>query len=169
MFLVFALVTLIGALAMFRQKNVIVAGLCMVLCFFGVAGLFILLANPVSAALQIIVYSGAIMVLVLFTIMLLNSHEEEPALAPRPLQRWGGALLAAVLGAGAFRLVTGSKTVAALGNAAEAARGTAPVKAMTLEQVGGALFSGHLLAFELVGLLLLAAMIGAVALTKKEF
>jgi len=164
MFLGFALITLVSAVAMLLQKNVIVAGLCMVLCFFGVAGLFVLLANPVAAALQIIVYSGAIMVLVLFTIMLLNSHEEEPAVSPRPIQRWGGVGLVAIFAVGAITLVTRSGAVATL----EAASGKLPLKAMTLEQVGGALFGSHLLAFEVVGLLLLAAMVGAVALVKKD-
>ena len=53
MFITFALITLLGALGMLLQKNVIVAGLFMVAAFFGVAGLFVLLANPVAAALQI--------------------------------------------------------------------------------------------------------------------
>ena len=162
MFLLFALITLIGALAMFRQKNVIVAGLCMVLTFFGVAGLFLMLSNPVAAALQIIVYSGAIMVLVLFTIMLLNSHEEEPAVQARPVQRWVGAALIAILGAFAFRIVMGSKALADLNNAAR------PVEGMNLLKVGEEVFQHYLLGFEIIGLLLLAAMVGAVALTKKE-
>ncbi|HTL98650.1 MAG TPA: NADH-quinone oxidoreductase subunit J, partial [Holophagaceae bacterium] len=79
MFAVFALITLLGAVLMLLQKNAIQAGLCLALCFTGVAGLFVLLGNPVAAALQIIVYAGAILVLVLFVIMLLNHHEEEPA------------------------------------------------------------------------------------------
>jgi NADH-quinone oxidoreductase subunit J len=162
MFIVFALITLLGAGAMILQKNVITAGLCMVLTFFGVAGLFLLLANPVAAALQLIVYSGAIMVLVLFVIMLLNSHEEEPAVQGRPIQRWGGVALCAVLGAGALALVFKSPAAAELGAK------VGPAKAMTLETVGRELFTTHLLAFEVVGLLLLAAMIAAVALTKKE-
>jgi len=162
MFIVFALITLLGAGAMILQKNVITAGLCMVLTFFGVAGLFLLLANPVAAALQLIVYSGAIMVLVLFVIMLLNSHEEEPAVQGRPIQRWGGVALCAILGTGALWLVFKSPAAAELGAKA------GPVKAMTLETVGREMFTTHLLAFEVVGLLLLAAMIAAVALTKKE-
>ncbi len=162
MFLLFALITIIGALAMFRQKNVIVAGLCMVLTFFGVAGLFLMLSNPVAAALQIIVYSGAIMVLVLFTIMLLNSHQEEPAIQSRPVQRWVGASLIAVLGAFAFRIVAGSKALADINKAA------LPVEGMNLLRVGEEIFRHYLLAFEFIGLLLLAAMVGAVALTKKE-
>ena len=162
MFLLFALITIIGALAMFQQKNVVVAGLCMVLTFFGVAGLFLMLSNPVAAALQIIVYSGAIMVLVLFTIMLLNSHEEEPALQARPIQRWVGASLIAVLGAFAFRIVMGSKALVDINKA------VGPVEGMNLARVGEEIFKNYILGFEVVGLLLLAAMVGAVTLTKKE-
>ncbi len=162
MFLVFALVTLLGALAMFRQRNVIVAGLCLVLTFFGVAGLFVLLSNPVAAALQIVVYSGAIMVLVLFVIMLLNSHEEEPPEASRPVQAWAGAILAALLGAGAVKLVAGSPFLADL----DLKAGVVP--AMDLQRVGDEIFRHHLAAFEVVGLLLLAAMIGAVTVAKRK-
>lgn len=164
MFLLFALITLLSAVAMLLQKNVIVAGLCMVLAFFGVSGLFVLLANPVAAALQIIVYSGAIMVLVLFTIMLLNSHEEEPAQQPRSIQRWGSVLLVGILAVGVIAVLSRSSSVARL----EVESAKLSLKAMTLEQVGGVLFSGHLLSFEVVGLLLLAAMVGAVSLTKKD-
>jgi NADH-quinone oxidoreductase subunit J len=162
MFLAFALVTLLGAFAMFRQRNVIVAGLCLVLTFFGVAGLFVLLANPVAAALQIVVYSGAIMVLVLFVIMLLNSHEEEPSESSRPVQAWAGALLAAVLGVGVVKLVLESQALRQLESQAPA------VVPMTLQRVGDEIFARHLVAFEVVGLLLLAAMIGAVSVAKRK-
>jgi len=159
-FLIFALIALVGALLMFRLKNLIMAGLSLVLSFVGVAGLFLLLANPVAAALQIIVYSGAIVVLVLFVIMLLNSHEEEPAEKPRAIQRWGSALAVAVMGAGAFWLVRSSKLLAAMPEP--------KVDPMTLQRLGAYLFREHLLAFEIVGLLLLAAMIAAVSLVKRE-
>jgi NADH-quinone oxidoreductase subunit J len=163
MFITFALITLLGAVAMLLQKNVIVAGLCMVATFFGVAGLFVLLANPVAAALQVIVYTGAIMVLVLFVIMMLNSHEEEKAQSARPVQRWVSLALVAALAFGAVKLVLASPGVKAL-----ALSGAAMPQAMTLQKVGTALFAGHLLGFEVAGLLLLAAMIGAVALTKRN-
>ena len=163
MFLVFARITLLGALGMLLQKNVIVAGLCMVAAFFGVAGLFVMLANPVAAALQIIVYTGAIMVLVLFVIMMLNSHEEEPAESARPIQRWLSAVLALALAAGAVKLVLASPGAQKL-----AASGAAMPQAITLQGVGATLFADHLLGFEVAGLMLLAAMIGAVALTKRN-
>jgi NADH-quinone oxidoreductase subunit J len=162
MFLVFALVTLFGAFAMFRQRNVIVAGLCLVLTFFGVAGLFVLLSNPVAAALQIVVYSGAIMVLVLFVIMLLNSHEEEPPEFTRPVQAWAGSLLAAILGAGAIKLVLDSQMLKNLDLQAK------PVLSMTLQRLGNEIFARHLVAYEVIGLLLLVAMIGAVSVAKRK-
>jgi NADH-quinone oxidoreductase subunit J len=147
---------------MLLQRNVIVAGLFMVLAFLGVSGLFLLLANPVSAAFQVIVYSGAIMVLVLFVIMLLNSHEEEPAVAPRPIQRWLSVAVALVMGVGAVKLVLASKVAAALDKVGPGG-GT-----VTLDHLGDSLFRDHLLSFEVIGLMLLAAMVGAVALTKRE-
>jgi NADH-quinone oxidoreductase subunit J len=161
MFLVFALITLAGAVALVFQRNLVVAGLCLVLCFMGVAGLFLLLLNPVAAALQIIVYSGAIVVLLLFVIMLLNEHQEEPAAKARPLQRWGSAAVLLVLGAGAARLVAVSPLLCRLDNGA-------PPAALDLAVLGNALFSEHLVAFEAAGLLLLAAMVAAVALVKRD-
>jgi len=163
MFLIFALITLLGAVAMFRSQNLIVAGLCLVLTFLGVAGLFLLLANPVAAALQVIVYSGAIVVLVLFVIMLLNNHVEEPPQHAHSIQRWLGALCAAVLGAGACLAVARSQALVDLGKA-----GAGRIPAMDLQQVGVSLFQQHLVGFEAAGLLLLAAMVAAVALVKKE-
>ena len=160
MFLIFALITLLGALLMFRMKNLIMAGLSLVLCFIGVAGLFLLLGNPVAAALQIIVYSGAIVVLVLFVIMLLASHEEEAPEKPRGIQRWGSAVAVSVLGVGAFWLVKSSKVLAATSSP--------NVDPMTLNRLGTYLFREHLVAFEIAGLLLLAAMIAAVSLVKRE-
>lgn len=160
MFLAFAILTLAGALSVLWQRNLILAGLSLVLSFLGLAGLFILLANPVAAALQVIVYSGAIVVLVLFVIMLLNTHQEEPAERERPIQRWLGLTAAALLGAGAVGAVLASPAVGGLK--------AAPAAAMTLQRLGAALFRDHLLGFEVAGLLLLAAMVAAVLLVKKE-
>jgi NADH-quinone oxidoreductase subunit J len=160
MFLIFALITLAGAVALALQRNLVVAGLCLVLSFTGVAGLFLLLANPVAAALQIIVYSGAIVVLLLFVIMLLNEHQEEAAVKARPLQRWVSAAVLLALAAGVVKLVAASPVLRRL----EASGAQVP----TLGSLGNALFSDHLLAFEVAGLLLLAAMVGAVALVKRD-
>ena len=162
MFLIFALLTLFGALALSFHRNLVVAGLCLVVTFMGVAGLFLLLANPVAAALQIIVYSGAIVVLLLFVIMMLNSHQEEPAERSRLFQRGGAILVALVLGAGALKVVLASPLLKKLNET------NLPSEAMDLNRLGIALFSDHLVAFEIAGLLLLASMIGAVALVKRD-
>jgi len=162
MFLAFALVTLGGALALFMQRNAVQAGLCMMLSFFGMAGLFLLLANPVAAALQVIVYSGAITVLVLFVVMLLQSHREEPAEYPRHVQKTLSALLVIALAFGAVKLVYSSQALANM-------QAISPVpNSITLEKLGEQLFSEYLVALEAMGLLLLAAMVAAVILIKKE-
>lgn len=162
MFLTFALITLLGALAMFKQRNAVQAGLCLVLCFLGMAGLFLLLSNPVAAALQIIVYSGAIMVLVLFVIMMLDDHEEEPPKQRRAFHHWLSALLVSALGAGAIKLVVSSKALEQTGNASFA------IQTTTLQRLGTQLMDRHLLSFEMAGLLLLATMVAAVSLVKKD-
>ena len=102
----------------------------------------------------------AIVVLVLFVIMLLNTHQEEPAERERPIQRWLGLASAALLGVGAVGAVLASPAVEGLK--------AAPASAMTLQGLGAALFRDHLLGFEVAGLLLLAAMVAAVLLVKKE-
>jgi NADH-quinone oxidoreductase subunit J len=161
MFLLFALLTLGGALSVALQRNLVVAGLSLVVSFLGVAGLFLLLANPVAAALQIMVYSGAIVVLTLFVIMLLNTHQQERPLAARRIQRGVAVLVGLALAAGAFRLVWASPALKRLA-------GTPLPPSMDLGRLGVVLFREHLAAFEVVGLLLLAAMVGAVALVKRD-
>lgn len=161
MFLIFALAALAGALSLFRQRNLVLAGLSLGLCFLGLAGLFLLLANPVAAALQVMVYAGAIVVLVLMVVMLLEAHAEEPAKATHTVHRWISALLAAGLGALAVRLVFASRGLDALGRA--------PLPApMDLGSVGALCFQDHLVPFEAAGLLLLAALVGAVSLLKRD-
>jgi NADH-quinone oxidoreductase subunit J len=162
MFLAFALITLGGALALLMQRSAVQAGLCMMLSFFGMAGLFVLLANPVAAALQVIVYGGAITVLVLFVVMLLQTHAEEPPRRRDGAQRWLSAVLVVGLAFAAVRLVGGSEKLASLASAP-------PPGAMTLSGVGEQLFSGQLVALEAVGLILLSAMICAVVLVKREY
>ncbi|MDR0498173.1 MAG: NADH-quinone oxidoreductase subunit J [Holophagales bacterium] len=162
MFLAFALITLGGAFALLIQRNAVQAGLCMMLSFFGMAGLFLLLANPVAAALQIIVYSGAITILFLFVVMLLQSHREEPSAHPRYIQKILSAALVIILALGAIKLVQSSKTLADIQAASPAS------DLITLEKLGERLFTDHLVALEAIGLLLLSAMIAAVVLIKKE-
>jgi NADH-quinone oxidoreductase subunit J len=162
MFSAFALITLGGAFALLMQRSAIQAALCMMLSFFGVAGLFLLLSNPVAAALQIIIYSGAITILVLFVVMLLQSHKEEPPVKSRLIHGILSISLVLVLALGAIKLVSGSETLTKIQTT------SASPEAITLHKLGEQLFSNHLVAIEAVGLLLLAAMVAAVILVKKE-
>ena len=161
MFLAFAILALAGAFALLLQRNLVLAGFSMALSLLGVAGLYLCLAHPAAAAFQVIVYAGAIVVLILFVVMMLNRHSEEPAERSRPVQRWGSLLLVLGLGAGSAAAVLHSRAAAAL--SAHPLRGAA-----TLEALGTTLFREHLLALEATGLLLLAAMVAAVSLVKKE-
>lgn len=161
MFLAFAILALAGAFALLLQRNLVLAGFSMALSLLGVAGLYLCLAHPAAAAFQVIVYAGAIVVLILFVVMMLNRHAEEPAERSRPVQRWGSLLLVLGLGAGSAAAVLHSRATAAL--SAHPLRGAA-----TLEALGTTLFREHLLALEATGLLLLAAMVATVSLVKKE-
>jgi NADH-quinone oxidoreductase subunit J len=152
-------------------RNPLYGALALVVTFCCIAGLYVLLVAHLVAVLQVLVYAGAIMVLFVFVIMLLNlqPHELKPArLTP-----------ARLLGAGAAVLVL-SRLVAVLwaaGQGAPAADLTHPVAVTaagealeygTVRHVGTALFTDWLVPFELVSLLLLVAIIGAVVLAKKR-
>ncbi|MFZ9835336.1 MAG: NADH-quinone oxidoreductase subunit J [Holophagaceae bacterium] len=163
MFLAFALLTLGSALAMAFQKNVIVAGLFLVATFIGVSGLFILLSNPVSAALQIIVYAGAILVLLLFVIMMLNAHEEESSQDDLYFQRYLALGVGAFLVGGSFWFIRQSELLQSLSE-----RPVDQIAPISLNQIGAEMLTRHIVSFEIVGLLLLVSMIGAISLVKKH-
>ena len=103
MFYAFAAVTVIGSLAVVLQKNPVYSVLALIGAFFGLAGLYVLLEAPFVAVVQIIIYAGAIMVLFLFVVMLLNAPQEDAAEwdQTHPIRRGGvarvGALLAGLL------------------------------------------------------------------------
>ena len=163
MFLAVARVTLGSALAMAFQKNVIVAGLFLVATFIGVSGLFILLSNPVSAALQIIVYAGAILVLLLFVIMMLNAHEEESPQDDLYFQRYLALGVGALLVGGSFWFIKQSELLQSLSE-----RPVDQIAPISLNQIGAEMLTRHIVSFEMIGLLLLVSMIGAISLVKKH-
>ena len=156
--LVASLATLmLGAgIAVVTMRDIIRCGLAMIVCFLALAGLYEHLAAPMVAAAQVIVYIGAISVLILFAIML----TQEKA-APSRLVFQTQAAPAAV----AAIIVAVLVAVAAAGTdwgAVAAAVGTAT------NDLANALFENYVLAFEAVSVLLLAAVIGGVFLAKRE-
>jgi NADH-quinone oxidoreductase subunit J len=154
-----------SAIAMVVQRNPLYSAISLIGVFIALAGLYLTLAAPFLAAIQIIVYAGAIMVLVVFVIMLLNVDEEEH----KPL-RLGyltavAILLAAVLfgEAGFILYFMGQSAVEpldpnALGNTSNVG---------LTASIGTGLFTNYLLPFEITSVLLLMAIVGAMTLARR--
>jgi NADH-quinone oxidoreductase subunit J len=160
LFLVLAVSTVIAALTVVLHPNPVKCALALVVTLFLLAVVFVLLEAHMIAALQIIVYAGAIMVLFLFVIMLLNLQSDDPErgrprFALRALAWAGGGILAVELA-----LLTRGAPVGTPG-AAPAGYGGA-------QAVAKSLFTDFLLPFELTSILLLVAVVGAVVLAQKQ-
>jgi len=139
-------------------RNPVNSAMFLIMVFFFMAGLFVLLQAWFLAAVQVLVYAGAIMVLFLFVIMLLNLAEEEK----RKLHLFGminGALVATLLAFEFCWISSHSRLVP---------QGAASNRAGTTEAIGRLLFSKYLVPFEIASVLLLAAMIGVIVLSRKE-
>ena len=158
LFGVLSFLAILFALMVVFSRNPVHSVLYLVLTFFAIAGHYILLNAQFLAVVHIVVYAGAIMVLFLFVIMLLNlNHETEPM--KNNLLR-----AAAVLAFGTL-LIT---LVGALKGASLPAVARGDVSIGMIERLGKTLFGEFLLPFEISSLLLLGAMVGAVLLGKKE-
>ena len=156
----FAALALLSALIVVVHRNPIYATMSLVVTLVCIAALFLLLGAPFLAALQILIYTGAIVVLFLFVIMLLNIGEEAKEERARGGQYWT-TLVAAPLFAGMMVAMFWR----AYGEAKQAALTDDQV---SLEKLARSLFSEHMLSFQIIGLLLLAAVIAATVLARRE-
>jgi len=148
---------------MILQRNPVVSALLLVGNFFCIAGLYLLLQQQFLAVIQIVVYTGAIMVLVIFVIMLLNLGDEQ-RLAER-INFWqsiGIALVVGFLAEMVYILMFSGRTGTHTALHPEAG------SLGTVEAIGNALFTRFLLPFEVTSLLLLVAIVGAVILAKRR-
>jgi len=163
LFLLLALVAIAAALGMLLSRNAVYSALYLVLNFVTVAVFYLLLGAPFIAMAQVTVYAGAIMVLFLFVIMLLGA-DELPKAQVLPWQKPLAVVLAVLLAAEAtFLLVTKARP------AGDILQPDVSANTMdNLRQLGMSLFTDYLLPFEVVSILLLVAMVGAIVLTKKE-
>jgi NADH-quinone oxidoreductase subunit J len=167
LFYVFGGVSLLGSLAVILQRNPIYSVLALIAAFFGLSGLYVLLEAPFVAIVQIIIYAGAIMVLFLFVVMLLNVPREDAAEWDRthPLYRpWPrriGAALAALLVAQLGWALTRSPGLS--GEVGGQGAGVTDVR-----RLGEVLFTDYMFAFEVTSILIIVAMIGAVVLARKR-
>ncbi|MEX1081088.1 MAG: NADH-quinone oxidoreductase subunit J [Halofilum sp. (in: g-proteobacteria)] len=157
-FYIAAAVALAATLAVVISRNAVHALLLLVVSLFAVAVMFYTVGAPLAAALEIIIYAGAIMVLFIFVIMMLNLGEEAAAqergwLAP---QMWVmPGVLSAILLAELVYVLT-------LPGGLDVTRIEVPASA-----VGAALFGPYVLAVEIAGMLLLAALVGALHLGRR--
>jgi NADH-quinone oxidoreductase subunit J len=159
-FALFALLALGSSLVVIAHKSAIYSTLSLVLTLFSVAVLFVLLGAPFIATLQLLIYTGAILVLFLFVIMLLNVGREEGIPGGHRVQ-----LVTAILGALVF---TGMVTML-VNPQLNLDKSHAPLTADAVSLTGLAqeLFHEYLLPFEIVGLLLLVAVIGATVVARR--
>ena len=151
------------------QRNPMYSVLFLIVSFAALAGLYIQLDAPFVAVAQIIIYAGAIMVLFLFVVMLLNAPQEDAAEWDRthPLRRPGiarfGAALAGVLILQlAYALMRVNELEAPVGSQ------TGGAAVSSVRELGRVLFDRHAFAFEATSVLILVAMVGAVVLARRE-
>ena len=165
-FWIFGVIAMGSALLCITRKNPIASALWLVVTLFAVAALFVLLDAQFIAVLQVLVYAGAIMVLFLFVIMLLNLGRPGPSDIKGPL----GLGVAVLLGAALLFLLQ-PMTRTTLPSAITLPPGS--VLALQQQQgivgaVANPLFGAYLIPFEIASVLLLAAIVGAVVLAKRK-
>ena len=165
LFYLFAFIAVVASLLVIAQRNPVYSVMLLIASFGALSGLYVLLDAPFVAVIQIIVYAGAIMVLFLFVVMLLNAPHEDTEHDERthPLLRAGpmrfGAVLAAVL---AVELVW------ALTKAGGESGGFPGGAVSSVAAIGRLLFTDYAFAFEVTSILILVAMLGAVVLARRE-
>lgn len=171
-FIIFGTVSIIGAIAVISFRHPIYSALSLIVTFFSQAGLFVLLGAHFVAAVQVIVYAGAIMVLFLFVIMLLNlgTLSAKGALTGKPIIHRGVAIILGILLAVegvyiAVRALNNTKVGSDDAATAAAALTDNPIETY---DIGTKLFSDYLLPFEITSLILLAALIGVIVLVKRD-
>lgn len=162
-----ALLVLASALMVVGTRHPVHAALYLVLSFMGLAILFLQLQAPFLAAVQVIVYAGAIMVLFLFVIMLLGEDKPMPSERNLKIAFPLVGLAAAMLGAGYF--MASQATIAPTSPADVAVLGgPETAKFGSVMALGNTLFTHYVFAFEATSVVLLVAMVGVVVLAKKR-
>jgi len=169
LFYVFAAVTVGASVLVVAQGNPVYSVMLLIASFGGLAGLYVLLDAPFTAVTQIIIYAGAIMVLFLFVVMLLNAPREDAAEAGRghPLNPPGARRLGMVL-AVAFLAELGWAAWHVSTRQTGSLAAVPPGDVSSVGQIGRVLFTEYALPFEVTSILILVAMVGAIVLARRE-
>ncbi len=162
MFYVFGGVAVLAAFLMIISWNPVAAVLNMILVMFCLAGLFVILNAHFIAAIQILIYAGAIMVLFMFIIMLLNLRGNEPIWKSRD-RNIVLSFIGFLLAVGAFIKLSGTLKASGLHQTMQVGEDFG-----TTAMLGEILFTDYLLPFEIASIILLVAIIGAVILAKSK-
>lgn len=158
-FYIFAVLTIVAALGVILQRTPVFSALSLIVVLCSLAVLYVTLDAVFLAAIQVIVYAGAIMVLFVLVIMVLNARSEVHTEGSR-LARWLGAPLLAALLLEILFLVWKPLSSGAPASAASLDAGPAAI--------GALLFRNYVLPFEVTSILILVAIVGAVVLAKKR-
>ncbi len=159
-FYVFGFIAIFAAVSMIVVKQPVMSALFLIVNMLCLAGLYALLDAHLIAALQVIVYAGAIMVLVLFVIMLLNLREKKGLITRHKVAMQG---IGVVIVAFVFVLIAASMDFVSFSQA-----GAVSAEFGTVAGVAKTLFTDFILPFEIASVLLLVAIIGAVILSKSR-
>jgi NADH-quinone oxidoreductase subunit J len=162
-FYAFAAIAVIASVLVVAQPNPMHSVMLLITSFGALAGLYVLLDAPFTAVTQIIIYAGAIMVLFLFVVMLLNVPREEPAppgisalLGPTGMRM--GVVISLLLGVELVWAITRIGGTEFLD----------VISVSSVALIGNTLFTRHAFAFEATSILILVAMVGAVVLARRE-
>jgi len=169
LFYVFGAVAVLTSSLVIGQGNPMYSVLLLVASFGAISGLYVQLDAPFMAVIQIIVYAGAIMVLFLYVVMLLNAPREDAAEWDRthPLRqpgivRWGAVLAGLLVVQLAWALSRSVEARDAVGSRADAD------VVSSVRTIGRVMFTDYVFAFEATSVLILVAMVGAILLARKE-
>ncbi len=168
LFYLFAALAVGASLLVIGQRNPVYSVLLLIASFAALAGLYVLLDAPFAAVTQMIVYAGAIMVLFLFVVMLLNVPREDAAEWDRshPLNRPGAMRLGAVL-AGLLLLELSWAVWHVSTRQPMALSETSPGSVASVAAIGRSIFTDYAFPFEATSVLILVAMVGAVILARR--
>lgn len=148
-----------SGLLLILKRNPVINALFLIVVMLCLAGIYLILGAQFMAAIQLIVYAGAIMVLFLFVIMLLNLDQEKAGIVKSAGQKGAGIILGALL------LITLAWVV----SASLTGKGVNPIEESTnTESIARLLFTKYLIPFEITSVILLIAVIGAIVLSKKK-
>ncbi len=168
-FYLLAFAAIVSSLLVIAQRNPIYSVMLLIASFGALSGLYVLLEAPFVAVTQIIVYAGAIMVLFLFVVMLLNApHEDTDEDLARREQTGVPSTSGLRVFGGTLALLLGIELVWAVVEMAQASASTPAAAVSSVAEIGVLLFTEYSFAFEVTSILILVAMIGAVVLARRE-